>query len=67
MDSKTIYTYNMIISAEYKVFKTVGFKMPLNTPLTCIEILLAITNRRDKIDHEIALMLLDIAFLQVHI
>lgn len=67
MDNRTIYTNNMVISAEYKVFKTVGFKMPLNTPLTCIELLLAMTNCRDEVEYEIALLLLDIAFLQVRI
>lgn len=57
----------MVISSEYEVFKTVGFKMPLNTPLTCIEVLLAVTNRRSKVDYEITLLLLDIAFLKVQL
>lgn len=57
----------MVISSEYEVLKTVGFKMPLNTPLTCIEVLLAVTNRRNKKDHEISLLLLDIAFSQVQV
>lgn len=55
----------MIISSRYEVFKTVGFRIPLDTPLTCTEMLLAVTNCKDNFDHEVALQLLDIAFVQV--
>lgn len=55
----------MIISSEFKVFKTVGFKMPLYTPLHYIEILLAVTGLRETPKaYEISLTLLDLAFLQ---
>lgn len=67
IDDEKVYTYNMVLSSEAEVFKTVGFKVPLNTPLIYVEVLLAIVNRHDETDREIALLLLDIAFLQVYI
>ncbi|XP_014467271.1 PREDICTED: uncharacterized protein LOC106740596 [Dinoponera quadriceps] len=63
MDKETVYTRDMIVSSESEVFKMVGFKMPHDTPLSCVEVLLAATHRSEK-DYEVAQLLLDVAFLQ---
>lgn len=56
----------MISSSEIKVFKTIGFKMPLYTPLHCIEILLAATGLGETPNiFNISIDLLDLAYLKV--
>jgi len=56
----------MISSSEIKVFKTVGFTMPLYTPLHCIEILLAATGLGETPNtFNISINLLDLAYLKV--
>ncbi|XP_025156119.1 uncharacterized protein LOC105181768 isoform X2 [Harpegnathos saltator] len=64
VDHEETYTYDAIIAAEYDVFRTVDFKMPLNTPITCVETLLAAANLESKIYRKTAAVLLDISFLQ---
>ncbi|KAK2585374.1 hypothetical protein KPH14_010049 [Odynerus spinipes] len=65
IDTKREYTQNTIITSEFKVFQTVGFKMPFYTPLHCIEILLAATGLRHTLNmYETAIKLLDLAYLQ---
>lgn len=58
----------MISSSEIKVFKTVGFKMPLYTPLHYIEILLAATGLGETPNIvNVSIDLLDLAYLKVWI
>ncbi|XP_011686330.1 PREDICTED: uncharacterized protein LOC105449037 isoform X2 [Wasmannia auropunctata] len=65
IDKESEYTRNMISSSEIKVFKTVGFKMPLYTPLHCIEILLAATGLGETPNvFNISIDLLDMAYLK---
>ncbi|XP_012270571.1 uncharacterized protein LOC105694460 isoform X2 [Orussus abietinus] len=59
------YTHNMIFNSEFKVFKTVGFQIPLFTPLHYIEVLLAATDLTQTPEiFNISIHLLDLAFLQ---
>lgn len=68
IDKKSEYTHSLIFSSEYKVFKTVGFKMPFCTPLNCIEVLLAATGLKDNPNmQELTTGLLDLVYLQVRI
>jgi len=56
----------MISSSEIKVFKTVEFKMPLYTPLHCIEILLAATGLGETPNMiNVSINLLDLVYLKV--
>ncbi|OAD58580.1 Cyclin N-terminal domain-containing protein 1 [Eufriesea mexicana] len=65
IDKKSEYTHNIIFSSEYKVFRTVGFKMPFCTPLNCIEILLAAIGLKDTPNmQELTINLLDLVYLQ---
>ncbi|XP_012059517.1 PREDICTED: uncharacterized protein LOC105622714 [Atta cephalotes] len=65
IDKESEYTRNMISSSEIKVFKTVGFTMPLYTPLHCIEILLAATGLGETPNtFNISIDLLDLAYLK---
>ncbi|XP_015188477.1 PREDICTED: cyclin N-terminal domain-containing protein 1-like isoform X1 [Polistes dominula] len=65
IDKKKEYTNNVLISSEFKVFKTIGFKMPFCTPLQCIEVLLAATGLRNTLNiYETSIELLDLAYLQ---
>ncbi|XP_046817456.1 uncharacterized protein LOC124423601 isoform X1 [Vespa crabro] len=65
IDKKKEYTKNIIITSEFKVFKTLGFKMPFCTPLQCIEVLLAATGLRHTSNiYETSINLLDLAYLQ---
>ncbi|KAF7400512.1 cyclin N-terminal domain-containing protein 1-like isoform X1 [Vespula maculifrons] len=65
IDRKKEYTKNTIITSEFKVFKTLGFKMPFCTPLQCIEVLLAATGLRHTSNiYETSINLLDLAYLQ---
>ncbi|XP_070518572.1 cyclin N-terminal domain-containing protein 1 isoform X2 [Cardiocondyla obscurior] len=65
IDKEAVYTPSMISSSEIRVFKTVGFKMPLYTPLHCIEILLAATGLGENLNMiNISTDLLDLAYLQ---
>ncbi|XP_032685941.1 uncharacterized protein LOC116851047 [Odontomachus brunneus] len=63
-DKNTTYTREMIIASEFEVFEAVGFKIPLKTPLSCVELLLAAVNCNTPEDYELGQILLDIAFLQ---
>ncbi|XP_003694077.2 uncharacterized protein LOC100870617 isoform X1 [Apis florea] len=65
IDKKSKYTHNIIFSSEYKVFKTVGFRMPFCTPLNCIEVLLAATGLKENPNmQELTINLLDLVYLQ---
>ncbi|XP_048269487.1 uncharacterized protein LOC100644084 isoform X1 [Bombus terrestris] len=65
IDKKSEYTPNVIFLSEYKVFKTVGFRMPFYTPLNCVEILLAATGLKDTPNmQELTINLLDLVYLQ---
>ncbi|CAL7942705.1 unnamed protein product [Xylocopa violacea] len=65
IDKESEYTHSTIFLSEYKVFKTVGFRMPFCTPLNCIEILLAATGLKDTPNiQELAISLLDLVYLQ---
>ncbi|XP_017787492.1 PREDICTED: uncharacterized protein LOC108570199 [Habropoda laboriosa] len=65
IDKKSEYTHSAIFSSEYKVFKTVGFRMPFCTPLNCIEVLLAATGLKDTPNmQELTINLLDLVYLQ---
>ncbi|KYQ56690.1 Cyclin N-terminal domain-containing protein 1, partial [Trachymyrmex zeteki] len=65
IDKESEYTRNMISSSEIKVFKTVGFTMPLYTPLHCIEILLAATGLGETPNtFNVSIDLLDLAYLK---
>ncbi|KAK1123313.1 hypothetical protein K0M31_008932 [Melipona bicolor] len=65
IDKKSVYTHKIIVSSEFKVFKTIGFRMPLCTPLNCIEILLAATGLKDTPRmQELTVDLLDLFYLQ---
>ncbi|XP_011864626.1 PREDICTED: cyclin N-terminal domain-containing protein 1-like [Vollenhovia emeryi] len=65
IDKESEYTPSMIFSWEIKVFKTVGFKMPLYTPLNCIEILLVATGLGETPNTaDVSIDLLDLAYLK---
>ncbi|CAK9803328.1 Cyclin N-terminal domain-containing protein 1 [Anthophora quadrimaculata] len=65
IDKKSEYTHSTIFSSEYKVFKTVGFRMPFCTPLNCIEVLLAATGLKDTPNiQELTINLLDLVYLE---
>lgn len=65
IDEESEYTPDMISSSEIKVFKTVGFKMPLYTPLHYIEILLAATGLGETPNIvNVSIDLLDLAYLK---
>ncbi|XP_033320151.1 uncharacterized protein LOC117217005 isoform X2 [Bombus bifarius] len=67
IDKKSEYTPNVIFLSEYKVFKTVGFRMPFYTPLNCVEILLAATGLKDTPNmQELTINLLDLVYLQIY-
>lgn len=68
----------MVLSTEIEILKKVGFRMPLYTPVYCIEILLAAINflklpfngSREPIEYKetlfiTSMQLLDLAYLQV--
>ncbi|XP_063989532.1 cyclin N-terminal domain-containing protein 1-like [Diachasmimorpha longicaudata] len=59
------FNRSTIIQSEMDVFKTINFKIPLVTPLDCIEVLLAALklDRVPKV-HNAALHILDITYLQ---
>lgn len=66
LDDKSEYTRNAVYSSEFNVFKTVDFKIPLFTPLHCVEILLAATKLGQTPDiYAVCVNLLDLAYLQV--
>ncbi|KAL6431007.1 hypothetical protein ACFW04_007040 [Cataglyphis niger] len=71
------YTRDMVTSMEVEVLKKAGFRMPLYTPVYCIEILLAALNflkihfesektteNREKL-YDTSMLLLDLAYMQV--
>ncbi|XP_071577123.1 cyclin N-terminal domain-containing protein 1 isoform X2 [Temnothorax nylanderi] len=65
IDKESEYTPMMISSSEIKVIKTVEFKMPLYTPLHCIEILLAATGLGETPNMvNVSTDLLDLAYLK---
>ncbi|XP_024870312.1 uncharacterized protein LOC112453665 [Temnothorax curvispinosus] len=65
IDKESEYTPSMISSSERRVIKTVDFKMPLYTPLQCIEILLAATGLGETPDMvNVSIDLLDLAYLK---
>ncbi|XP_076756519.1 cyclin N-terminal domain-containing protein 1 isoform X2 [Xylocopa sonorina] len=65
IDKESEYTHSTIFLSEYKVFKTVGFRMPFCTPLNCIEVLLTATGLMDTPNiQELAISLLDLVYLQ---
>ncbi|KAG7212101.1 hypothetical protein KM043_012451 [Ampulex compressa] len=65
MDKKCEYMHSSILSSEFKVFKMVGFKMPLCTPLHCIEVLLAATNLTNMPNiYDVVINLLDFTYLE---
>ncbi|XP_050454655.1 cyclin N-terminal domain-containing protein 1-like isoform X2 [Cataglyphis hispanica] len=67
------YTRDMVTSMEIEVLKKAGFRMPLYTPVYCIEILLAAlkihfesektTENREKL-YDTSMLLLDLAYMQ---
>ncbi|XP_077277690.1 cyclin N-terminal domain-containing protein 1 isoform X3 [Temnothorax americanus] len=66
IDKESEYTPSMISSSEIKVIKTVDFKMPLYTPLRCVEILLAATGLGETPNMvNTSIDLLDLAYLKV--
>ena len=68
IDKKSEYTPDVIFLSEYKVFKTVGFRIPFYTPLNCVEILLAATGLKDTPNmQELTINLLDLIYLRVWI
>lgn len=51
---------------EIEIFKKVGFKMPLYTPVYCIEVLLAATGLGETPrTFDISMQLLDLAYMEV--
>ncbi|XP_012217120.1 cyclin N-terminal domain-containing protein 1-like [Linepithema humile] len=65
LSKKSEYTQKMIFDSEIEVFKTVDYKMPLNTPLHCIEILLAATGlQKTQGSIYIATNLLNLTYLK---
>ncbi|XP_015601334.2 cyclin N-terminal domain-containing protein 1 [Cephus cinctus] len=66
IDKDHEYTRNTIFSSEFKVFKTVGFKIPaILTPLHCIQILVATTGLRHTPGiFDTVISVLDAAYLQ---
>ncbi|XP_036149428.1 uncharacterized protein LOC105833201 isoform X2 [Monomorium pharaonis] len=65
IDKKSEYTRTIISSSEIRVFKTVEFKMPLYTPMHCIEILLAATGLGETPNtFNVSVDLLDLAYLK---
>ncbi|XP_043289426.1 uncharacterized protein [Venturia canescens] len=65
IDNKQEYTPNTILASEFKVFKTVGFKIPFCTPLDCAGILIKALGL-EKIPQiiDIVVHLLDLSFLE---
>ncbi|XP_012252813.2 cyclin N-terminal domain-containing protein 1-like [Athalia rosae] len=65
LDNECEFTRGMVFSAEFKVYKTVNFRIPLITPFHCVEILLAATKLSCiPAVHDICINLLDLAYLQ---
>ncbi|XP_034190329.1 cyclin N-terminal domain-containing protein 1 [Osmia lignaria lignaria] len=65
IDGKTEYTRGMIFSSEYEVFKMVEFKMPLCTPLNCVDVLLAAIGLKNTQNlQNLVISLLDLVYLQ---
>ncbi|XP_046479694.1 cyclin N-terminal domain-containing protein 1 isoform X1 [Neodiprion pinetum] len=65
LDDKSEYTTNSIYCSEFRVYKALDFKIPLFTPLHCVEILLAATKlgQMPKI-YDACVNLLDLAYLE---
>ncbi|XP_078043051.1 cyclin N-terminal domain-containing protein 1 isoform X2 [Augochlora pura] len=65
IDKSTEYDHSIVFSSEYKVFQMIGYKIPLCTPINCIEVLLAATGLRNTFNmHKITTVLLDLVYLQ---
>lgn len=66
IDGKTEYTRGMIFSSEYEVFKMVEFKMPLCTPINCVDVLSAAIGLKNTPNWQnLIINLLDLVYLQV--
>lgn len=66
IDEERDYTPSIIFHSEFKVFKTIEFKIPIVTPLDAIEVLLAVINFHDKQNvYTTAVSILDFTYLQV--
>ncbi|KMQ89737.1 cyclin n-terminal domain-containing protein 1-like isoform x2 protein [Lasius niger] len=58
-------TRDTVSSMEIEIFKKVGFKMPLYTPVYCIEVLLAATGLGETPrTFDISMQLLDLAYME---
>ncbi|XP_076377706.1 cyclin N-terminal domain-containing protein 1 isoform X6 [Megalopta genalis] len=65
IDKNTEYDHSIVFSSEFKVFQMMGYKIPLCTPINCIEVLLAATGLRNTSNmQEITTSLLDLVYLQ---
>ncbi|XP_046741463.1 cyclin N-terminal domain-containing protein 1-like [Diprion similis] len=65
LDDKSEYTTNSIYCSEFSVYKAVDFKIPLFTPLHCVEILLAATKLGQTPEiYDVCVNLLDLAYLE---
>ncbi|KAK0174277.1 hypothetical protein PV327_011033 [Microctonus hyperodae] len=62
---KNEYTPNIILNSEFKILKTINFKIPIVTSVDSIEVLLAALNLYEipKL-YETAMMILDLTYLQ---
>lgn len=60
------YTPNIILNSEFKILKTIDFKIPIVTSVDSIEVLLAALNLYEMPNlYETAMMILDLTYLQV--